>query len=74
MSVLVIHAPLLARKELEESFEDDDEFEDDDDDYLNLNEDEGNPVIYSPSTDSNHILQAMFGMRNPPTWRCLPRR
>ena len=41
------YVPLSARKELEESFEDDDEFEDDDDDYLNLNEDEGKPVIRS---------------------------
>jgi len=32
---------VAARKELEESFEDDDDFEDDEDDYLNLNEDEG---------------------------------
>jgi len=38
-------APLPARKELEDSFEDDDDFEDDDEDYLNLNEDEGMAIV-----------------------------
>jgi hypothetical protein len=45
MRVLVAYAPLSARKEMEESFEDDEDFEDDDEDYLNFNEDEGKPAI-----------------------------
>lgn len=44
---LIACALFLARKELEETFVDDDEFEDDDDDYLNMNEDEGTPAIRS---------------------------
>jgi hypothetical protein len=43
---LIVRTPFLVRKELEETFEDDDEFEDDDDDYLNMNEDEGTHVTY----------------------------
>jgi hypothetical protein len=44
---LIASVSFLARKELEETFEDDDDFDDDDDDYLNMNEDEGTPVIRS---------------------------
>jgi len=45
MRVITPNAPLSARRELEETFEDDDDFEDDEEDYLNMNEDEGKRVV-----------------------------
>lgn len=56
--------PFPARKELEETFEDDEEFEDDDDDYLNMNEDEGGSVPCSEnSLDLMAALRRRLGRR-----------
>jgi hypothetical protein len=63
-----------ARKELEETFEDDEEFEDDDDDYLNMNEDEGMPAAWLGVTNSDDIPQVMSGMKSLLTWKYSPRR